>query len=383
MTKSAKKLGKEIVIALTVKTSEELTSVLANMKNEEYTKTIQKDSLLKAYGQAMIEKYVIRKGMENLIREKLREMTKLFFELKKSYPNWNFTEVFKPEHFDAVISAVHSLTGKGVGIKIPSLALKLGHGLKKVARILIGQSLRTRDEELQKNAEDFLILMENEWTEHVSRNALHSLSDKKFNKPQDIPLTEDLVKLVTKIRTEMSTLSGQNELNQSNFRRLSELTLARIILFNKRRTGESSRVSIEDYQKAKKTQETQASNEEILASLSDLEKKLAQSLLLVEIKGKRGQKVPMLLPTDASSAIETLLMARSSGFIPATNNYLFPLPGRETYIRGWDVLAKLTQEFKCKKPKSITGTKLRKYLATTVQVNDRVYYSRAFRNFFC
>ena len=180
-------------------------------------------------------------------------------------------------------------------------------------------------------------------------------------------MTEDLVQLVTKIRLEMSKLSDNLELNASNFRRLSELTLARIVLFNKRRTGESSRVTIQDYEKAKKSQEIQASNEEILCSLSDLEKKLAQSLFLIEIKGKRGQKVPMLLPKDASNAVEILLKARSE-FIPATNNFLFPLPGKETYLRGWDILAKLTREFKCKKPSSITGTKLRKYLATTVQV---------------
>ena len=218
MTKSAVKLGKEVVAIHMGTTSKEFASLLAKMKNEEYVETIQADSLLKSYAQTLIDKYAIKKGPDNLIREKLREMTKLFLELKESNNNLTFLEIFKPENFDSVIFAVHSLTGRGTGIKSPSLALKFGHGLKKVARILIGQSLRRRDEVAKKNAEDFLILMENEWTEKVSRNALKTLADKKFNKPQDIPLTEDLVNLVTKICLEMSELSSLNELSPTDFR---------------------------------------------------------------------------------------------------------------------------------------------------------------------
>ncbi len=163
-----------------------------------------------------------------------------------------FLEIFIPENFDSVIFAVHSLTGRGTGIKSPSLALKFGHGLKKVARILIGQSLCRRNEVAKTNAEDFLLLMEIKWTEKVSRNALQTLANKKFNKPQDIPLTEDLVNLVTKICLEMSELSSLSELSPTDFRRLSELTLVKIVLLNKRRTRKSSRVTAQDYEKAKK-----------------------------------------------------------------------------------------------------------------------------------
>jgi hypothetical protein len=70
--------------------------------------------------------------------------------------------------------------------------------------------------------------MENKWTEKVSRNALQTLANKKFNKPQDIPLTEDLVNLVTKICLEMSELSSLSELSPTDFRRLSELTLVKL-----------------------------------------------------------------------------------------------------------------------------------------------------------
>lgn len=42
----------------------------------------------------------------------------------------------------------------------------------------------------------------------------------------------------------------------------------------------------------------------------------------------------------------------------------------DQHLRGWDVLKKITKECNLKKPDLITGTNLRKYLATTVQVMD-------------
>jgi hypothetical protein len=68
----------------------------------------------------------------------------------------------------------------------------------------------------------------------------------------------------------MSELSSLNELSPTDFRRLSELTLIRIVLFNKKRTSKSSRVTAQDYEKAKKSQEITKASEEILCSLTDI-----------------------------------------------------------------------------------------------------------------
>ena len=72
-------------------------------------------------------------------------MTLIFRELKSVEPELNFAYFFKPELFDKIIAAVHLLTGNGDEIRTPSLALKMGHGLKKFGQILVGQSIRQRD----------------------------------------------------------------------------------------------------------------------------------------------------------------------------------------------------------------------------------------------
>lgn len=100
------------------------------------------------------------------------------------------------------------------------------------------------------------------------------------------------------------------------------------------------------------------------------EKRLAETLLLIQIKGKRGRKVPILFPQDARQAIDFLLKYRSLASVPAENKFLFILPNHATHLRGWDGLSTFAKEFGCKQPKLVTGTNLRKYLATTVQVID-------------
>ena len=130
------------------------------------------------------------------------------------------------------------------------------------------------------------------------------MTEQKFNKPKDLPLTEDLVKLVIAIREEMEQLLKLERLKQTNFQLLSELTLAQIILFYKKRTGEASCLTSKAYQNAKAAHLTNGTNTEVHGSLSDLKVHLSKTLLLIELRGKKGQKVPVLLPTNAQQAIE-------------------------------------------------------------------------------
>jgi hypothetical protein len=58
-------------------------------------------------------------------------------------------------------------------------------------------------------------------------------------------------------------------------------------------------MTVEAFEQAKLAKDKHSTNKELLKSLSQLEKQQAKSLLLVEIVGKRGRKVSMLLPQDS------------------------------------------------------------------------------------
>ena len=79
--------------------------------------------------------------------------------------------------------------------KTPSLALKLGHTLKKCAQYMKFEALKEGDDAKKKAAKTLIVLYECNWEESVSAKALFTLEQKRYNKPQLLPIVQDVVKL--------------------------------------------------------------------------------------------------------------------------------------------------------------------------------------------
>jgi len=102
-------------------------------------------------------------------------------------------------------------------------------------------------------------------------------------------------------------------------------------------------------------------------SLSDFERGLLKILERVEIRGKRGRTVPVLFSEDMTRWIDVLLAHRSR-YVPADNPFLFASATEHSYFRGSDVLRTFAVTCGASKPHTLTSTKLRKHIASTVQV---------------
>jgi phage regulator Rha-like protein len=75
----------------------------------------------------------------------------------------------------------------------------------------------------------------------VSSRSLATIGEKKQNKIDYMSIAEDLEKSRSHLTAEISTLSAEIEQPQSHhgtWLNLAKVTLARIIMFNKRRSGE-------------------------------------------------------------------------------------------------------------------------------------------------
>lgn len=90
--------------------------------------------------------------------------------------------------------------------------------------------------------------------------------------------------------------SLQTSPTYSTWRKLAQLTMTRMTIFNKRRGGEVSKLLLETYQTRPGWKGN--TNEEVLKSLEPLERKLLNRVDLVQIPGKKARKVPMLITTD-------------------------------------------------------------------------------------
>ncbi|KAI5090311.1 hypothetical protein C0J45_19172 [Silurus meridionalis] len=149
------------------------------------------------------------------------------------------------------------------------------------------------------------------------------------------------------------------------YKAFNETVLAQVI-FNKRREGEASHLTLDIYKKAS----TISINQDIYTTLSPLGKELSKILTHLEMRGNGGKKVPVFLTERMKESIDLLVHKREEAGVPAENPYLFARPGVMTNIRGCDCLRKYVEEIKTENPELLLSTNLRKLVTTLCQLLD-------------
>lgn len=342
--------------------------VLNVMKDDEVKSVIITDRRILDLGERMYNKHGHEEHRIQYISQKLRELGRLLVVSKRKSVN-SINELLKTENFDTLVECVYHVCGysditKSYGI--PSLALKIGQSLVKCANHLKSEGLKESDQTKINTADAFITLYENEWADSVSAHAHSSLSEKKFNKPFLIPLVEDVKKLNKFLIGQAEKL--RHEVESGNlllYPELAQVCLAQIILFNRRRSGEAERMPVSAYSEALKGCGTP--DPMILSVLNEFEKRLCMTHLRVEIKGKRGRRVPVLFTKEMKRTVDVLIKVRQEASV--TQPYLFARPGSNTKpYRGTDCIRKYSNLAELQNPNAITSTKLRKQLCTLAQV---------------
>lgn len=77
----------------------------------------------------------------------------------------------------------------------PSLALKMGHSLKRIASIQRWLAIQAGNDDMQKNVCDFLLLYSSDWAYEISSLAFKTLENLYHNSSKRFPLAEDESKL--------------------------------------------------------------------------------------------------------------------------------------------------------------------------------------------
>lgn len=149
-----------------------------------------------------------------------------------------------------------------------------------------------------------------------------------------------------------------------NYATLAKVTLAQLIIFNRRREGEVSRMELATFKARRKSE----LNEDMALCLTPLENKMCDFLTRVEIRGKRGRGVPVLLKPSMVSATELLADTREMCGVSKDNIYMFARPGASSAYRGGECIQKFARESGAKHPEVLTSTRLRKHMATMSQV---------------
>jgi len=326
-----------------------------------------KDALILQLGQKMCMKFGGDRQQFNYIRSKMRQVARLLCCLRRTsgQGSASMSNFIEPTQFSAVVEAARQCAGLSEDGKYqaPTSVLKSGNVIRKLAEIKQGSALERSDPATAELCTQFVKLCDLNWASEVSAVARRNLTDSKRTGVMVMPLTEDVVKLNQYLVAAANRLAIDADRTSDSFLSLTQVTLAKVILFNRKRQGEVSKLTVEDYSNKMKAD----AEHEMTQSLSDFERGLLKVLERVEIRGKRGRTVPVLFSAEMERWIDVLLAHRSK-YIPAANPFLFANVTEFSYFRGSDVLRTFAMLCGATKPHTLTSTKLRKHIASTVQV---------------
>ncbi|XP_039283303.1 uncharacterized protein LOC120351152 [Nilaparvata lugens] len=380
-SRNAQSAGQALLVVANFSCSDSLkTKIFPIMRNDKISKTAQEDELICEFGLRLLKQHK-EQHVKPIISQKMRELARLKIELLTNKPTaidksgkikklQTLEDYLDPDFYNDVVKAVNTIAGfneENGKYKVPSLALKLGHSLRSCSEIIEFKGTTTSNEYLRKRGKRFHQLLPKMWKYDVSSNASKTLSTAKWNKPTRIPLAEDLKQLHDFIIKEEKSLYDQMKKlpSESVWRELGKISLAHIILLNRRRSGEAQRIEVAHYLTINNPKTTS----DIDTLLTETEKKLCKTWARFQCRGKRGAPVPVLLTEGMRKNMELLMTTRDIANICIENPYFFAIPRtKNSCFRGCDVLRHFAKQSGVQYPELIRSTKLRKHVATMSQL---------------
>ncbi|XP_073805417.1 uncharacterized protein si:ch211-235f1.3 isoform X3 [Danio rerio] len=352
-------------------TTKRCRKIISRMLHDEVSLQVKSDALICEYGDRLLEKHGSDPSKDGYVSQKMRELGRFVIAAKKLKAKVkNLEDILIPPMFKLAVDAAKKASGFTASkyrYDRPSLALKLGHSLKTVGDILIGRYVKAENEIAANRVRSFLGLVSSEWNHYVSHRARTNLEENKWNKKEMIPLTEDVILLQKYLKSVEQTAREKLKdcCDPKAYAMLSESILSQIILFNRRRQGEAAKMLLETYE----NKNTEALNDDVMQCLSKLERDLSNDFTRIVIRGKRGQKVPVLLTKEMTRALDFLIEHRmQENGVLYNNKYVFARAKSDSHIRGSDCLRKFANLCDAKHPETLTSTQLRKHIATLCQI---------------
>ena len=152
-----------------------LELVLKAMQSDDISTTVKSDSLPLLLGKGLFEKLGRMRAGD--VRSQLRNIARLKLEIQKvaKLPMAQLAEVIQANLYDQCIKAIKSLCGISLELNLngammfnkPSLVLKIGPLLSKVAALKRGHTIRQHDEQAKTDVHAFIYLHKSRVERHI------------------------------------------------------------------------------------------------------------------------------------------------------------------------------------------------------------------------
>ncbi|KAB0790383.1 hypothetical protein PPYR_15247 [Photinus pyralis] len=350
------------------------------MRGDQISFVAKKDLLIVHYGESYLKSQK-RERKEYSCSSKIRELARLLIAYRTivNDDSVSFKDLLHPEKFDNVVLATRNISGFDPikkSFQSPSIAMHMGTSLKTVSDELIhlvlkgskGFKCSSPDESRswRQDIKNFKKLVESRWNTEISSVANKDLNEKRWQKPLLVPFIND-VKIfreeTLKFAKECEQLFLKGTDTDVTYKMLVQCTLALLILFNRRRIGDVQYLKVNDY-----NSETKTNFQDFESALSEPEKVLTRQYKRVVNGGKGSRAVVILVPQLLQHFISILLENRHK-YIPVDNQYMFAIPhSKLKWAQGDVAIRHLTTKMKLQNAAAISSNKLRKHIATAMQV---------------
>lgn len=350
------------------------------MKADDISLVAKTDPLICQFGEQYLKKHR-RKQMAVVCSNKMRQLARLLIELRriKNDDKYTLYDAINPVMFDTVIECAKNIGGYDPNTKsyrAPSLSAHIGTSLKQVSNLLM--LLLIKKDPIFKFVEDIEIkiqeikrfneLIVSQWTTEISSLAFKGLNERNWDKPTVLPLTKDIIKFktyVTEIANIALTTLKDNPNNIKQFKNLVDATLVLTILYNRKRIGDVHYTLLKTYLSNFST----INQDECLNSLSPSEILLTRHYKRVVTGGKGSKPIVILFPPNIQEYVLMIINLRqTTDLVTEKNPYLFAHPKSDRWVRGDVAIRKFAQKADLEHPKEITSNKLRKQIATVMQI---------------
>ncbi|XP_028037005.1 uncharacterized protein LOC114248078 [Bombyx mandarina] len=353
-------------------------NILPKLRNDELALIVKNDPLIIAYGCRLHKKKKERRSRKSIC-SKMRDLASLLKVVREKHPEIaQLRDMIDPKYYEYFIEGVKILSGfdeKTGYVNVVSMPARIRPEILGCIEIMFTNTIMdphksTAYKDFIKNKlSEFKVLLESNWQWEISSNAEKTRKRKLMTKSQVMPLEKDIEKLTMKIHE--LEIKYYNDLKKDisiiNYENLCEVTIAHIILLDRKRSGDVAEAELQYYLNRK----TEEIPPQVLEMLDEDQKKAITDLDIFQIPGKRVRSVPVLLTKTMSKNIDLIISCRSSCNISPNNVYLFARPLTEEPFNGGRCLNRIKSMCNLKKPEMVTATGLRHHIATVSQVHAK------------
>lgn len=240
-----------------------LTGLRTIIRNDKLIKSLARHELLRQGN-----KEARRPNVLNPIRQKLRAVANVLSKCSKINPDIeNMSQLLIPANFRTFMSACQD-----VSMTNDQMGLTVGGYIRQLLLLKISAAIQCDNADLQRETEQFRFLMDAHFLSEVSAAAGKRQRLKRINKPEELPLQQDMYKLADYLKSEILKVKKIGGPDDSL--RLSKLLLCYLVHYNKRRPMEVQELTTESY--LSEVHRGIQDNEEILNSLTFSERVMAK-----------------------------------------------------------------------------------------------------------